>query len=312
MLTNASARWIPRPAATKSDLAAPDGKAWKLRLLVAAARRNCCRARPSEQARSRRVAGAPAVAGQQDTNATVTALANSPGARALLSGPLPRLRGPPAGARGSGRSAELAASELGTQVHALLAGTPPPNPAPEALRLAKVFSQSALGRRVERAARVEREFDFLMAVDDLVIRGQVDLWFEEGGELAIVDYKTDAVSADGSSPARAGLCVAVAAVRPGGRARGRPRARSRLAAFSAPEHGGGSGPDAVAARFARASGAGIRGGAERAGVSPAGRRALQAVRVFPGTVPGGGRVRGHYDIRTLQIFHATIGRVTTS
>jgi CRISPR/Cas system-associated exonuclease Cas4 (RecB family) len=33
-----------------------------------------------------------------------------------------------------------------------------------------------------------------MAVDDLVIRGQVDLWFEEGGELVIVDYKTDAVN----------------------------------------------------------------------------------------------------------------------
>jgi hypothetical protein len=26
------------------------------------------------------------------------------------------------------------------------------------------------------------------------VRGQVDLWFEEGGELTIVDYKTDAVS----------------------------------------------------------------------------------------------------------------------
>ena len=34
-----------------------------------------------------------------------------------------------------------------------------------------------------------------MAVEDLVMRGQVDLWFEEGGELAIVDYKTDAVTA---------------------------------------------------------------------------------------------------------------------
>jgi CRISPR/Cas system-associated exonuclease Cas4 (RecB family) len=31
-------------------------------------------------------------------------------------------------------------------------------------------------------------------VEDLVVSGQVDLWFEEGGELAIVDYKTDAVS----------------------------------------------------------------------------------------------------------------------
>jgi RecB family exonuclease len=32
-------------------------------------------------------------------------------------------------------------------------------------------------------------------VEDLVIRGQIDLWFEEGGELTIVDYKTDAVTA---------------------------------------------------------------------------------------------------------------------
>jgi CRISPR/Cas system-associated exonuclease Cas4 (RecB family) len=48
---------------------------------------------------------------------------------------------------------------------------------------------------VARASRAEREFDFLMAVEELVIRGQVDLWFEEGGELAIVDYKTDSVTA---------------------------------------------------------------------------------------------------------------------
>ena len=34
-----------------------------------------------------------------------------------------------------------------------------------------------------------------MAVEDLVIRGQVDLWFEEGGELVVVDYKTDDVTA---------------------------------------------------------------------------------------------------------------------
>jgi len=34
-----------------------------------------------------------------------------------------------------------------------------------------------------------------MAMDDLVIRGQVDLWFEEGGELIVADYKTDEVTA---------------------------------------------------------------------------------------------------------------------
>jgi hypothetical protein len=33
----------------------------------------------------------------------------------------------------------------------------------------------------------------MMAVEDVVLRGQVDLWFEEGGELVLVDYKTDDV-----------------------------------------------------------------------------------------------------------------------
>ena len=87
------------------------------------------------------------------------------------------------------------AGEFGTQVHALLAGNPPPVPDPAALRLAEVFRQSPLGRRAARATRIERESDFLMAVEDLVIRGQVDLWFEEGGELVVVDYKTDSVTA---------------------------------------------------------------------------------------------------------------------
>jgi CRISPR/Cas system-associated exonuclease Cas4 (RecB family) len=59
----------------------------------------------------------------------------------------------------------------------------------------EVFRQSPLGRRAARATRTAREFDFLMAMEDLVIRGQVDLWFEEGGELVVVDYKTDEVTA---------------------------------------------------------------------------------------------------------------------
>ena len=62
------------------------------------------------------------------------------------------------------------------------------------MRLADNFRDSALGQRAAKATRPEREFDFLMAVEGLVIRGQVDLWFEEGGELVIVDYKTDAVN----------------------------------------------------------------------------------------------------------------------
>jgi len=179
--------------------AAPDGKNWKLHVRamadppVAADGRASVRVeqleRPVEWL-------APAhVDGQQDGNATVTAVA--------CFAVCPRqyylrhylgFAGRQTTPTEDGGNA-LTASELGIQVHALLAGIPVPNAAPEAVRLAKVFSQSALGRRVEKAVRVEREFDFLLAVEDLVVRGQVDLWFEEGGELAIVDYKTDAVGA---------------------------------------------------------------------------------------------------------------------
>lgn len=137
----------------------------------------------------------PAVAGQCDTNATVTALAK------FVKCPREYYLGLYLGFEGGqGRladdagDAELSAAELGTQVHALLAGAAVANPDPEAVRLADVFRRSPPGRRVERAARVEREYDFLMAVGELVIRGQIDLWFEEAGELVIVDYKTDAVS----------------------------------------------------------------------------------------------------------------------
>src|SRR5204863_9200598 len=77
---------------------------------------------------------------------------------------------------------KLNAGEFGTQVHALLSGIQVPSPDSEALRLAGVFRQSTLGRRAAKATRIEREFDFLIAVEDLVIRGQVDLWFEENGE----------------------------------------------------------------------------------------------------------------------------------
>ena len=55
------------------------------------------------------------------------------------------------------------------------------------------FHASQLGRRAARATRSEREFDFLMVLEDVVLRGQIDLWFEEAGELVLVDYKTDEV-----------------------------------------------------------------------------------------------------------------------
>jgi CRISPR/Cas system-associated exonuclease Cas4 (RecB family) len=138
---------------------------------------------------------APAVREQQDTNATVTALvefARCP--RRYYLGHYLGFDGRSRRVAESGEDEGLPASDLGTQVHELLAGAAVADADDEALRLADNFRNSALGRRAATAARAEREFDFLMAVDDLVIRGQVDLWFEEGGELVIVDYKTDAIN----------------------------------------------------------------------------------------------------------------------
>jgi CRISPR/Cas system-associated exonuclease Cas4 (RecB family) len=61
----------------------------------------------------------------------------------------------------------------------------------EALELAARFEASEWGRRAARAQRTEREFDFLFEIEDVILRGQIDLWFEEAGELVLMDYKTD-------------------------------------------------------------------------------------------------------------------------
>jgi ATP-dependent exoDNAse (exonuclease V) beta subunit len=80
-------------------------------------------------------------------------------------------------------------SSLGSEVHRILAGQAPASP--EAAELAERFRKSDLGQRAARATRIEHEFDFLFYVADVVLRGQIDLWFEEAGELVLVDYKTD-------------------------------------------------------------------------------------------------------------------------
>jgi len=100
------------------------------------------------------------------------------------------------------QAARPPADLFGQQVHALLAGATVESPDAESLKLADLFRKSALGRRAAAAATVEREFDFLMDVENLVLRGQIDLWFEERGKTVLVDYKTDRVSA-ADAPARA-------------------------------------------------------------------------------------------------------------
>jgi ATP-dependent exoDNAse (exonuclease V) beta subunit len=175
---------------------APDGKPWTLRVrvgqaaLLAPLGKAVVDAAPDVPVE---LLAAPPVTGQQDANATVTALT------AFARCPRSYFLGHYLGFEGRLRTVEepgeLSAGDFGTQVHALLAGAEVQDADPECVRLAEVFRKSPLGRRLEHAGRIEREFDFLMAVEDLVIRGQVDLWFEEGGELVIVDYKTDAVTA---------------------------------------------------------------------------------------------------------------------
>src|SRR5207249_4404603 len=96
------------------------------------------------------------------------------------------------------------ATEFGRQVHALLAGGDRTNATTEALALAARFESSDLGMRAGKALRVEREFDFLLAIEDVVLRGQIDLWFEDSGGVVIVDYKTDDITAE-EAPSRASI-----------------------------------------------------------------------------------------------------------
>jgi ATP-dependent exoDNAse (exonuclease V) beta subunit len=191
---------VDQPGERTLERVTPEGETWKLRVWVDADDRSLTVAAPSAH-RSRDCEGAellprPAVTGQFESNVTVTALARFARCpRAYYLGEHLGFPGKPRKTAESGAGDTIAAGELGTQVHALLAGTPVEDPDPRAVRLAGTFRKGPLGWRVERATRVEREFDFLMAVDPLVVSGQIDLWFEEGGELTIVDYKTDAVGA---------------------------------------------------------------------------------------------------------------------
>jgi len=88
---------------------------------------------------------------------------------------------------------EMSASDIGVAAHAVLAGKPEPDAPPEAFRLADVFRQSPLGQRAAQAEFAAHEYDFLFELEGMILRGQMDLWFEDRGELILVDYKTDRV-----------------------------------------------------------------------------------------------------------------------
>jgi ATP-dependent exoDNAse (exonuclease V) beta subunit len=92
--------------------------------------------------------------------------------------------------------ADLSASDLGSAVHKILAGLTPSDDAPEARQLAEVFLKSDLGRRAAVSSRSEREWAFIADIDGTILRGSIDLWFEENGDFHVVDYKTSDVTAD--------------------------------------------------------------------------------------------------------------------
>ena len=104
---------------------------------------------------------------------------------------------------------DMTAADLGSAVHEILAGRPGSYPA-EAERLADVFRSSPLGARAAASARIEREWDFIIDIEGTLVRGTVDLWFEDGGEITLVDYKTDAqVNAGAYTPQLALYALAV-------------------------------------------------------------------------------------------------------
>ena len=96
----------------------------------------------------------------------------------------------------SEQTEELDATELGRRVHAILAGSAAPDITDDAaegevMELVRRFQESDLGKRVPPDAHHEQ--NLLFAVDGHLLRGQVDLWFDDGGERILVDYKTDQV-----------------------------------------------------------------------------------------------------------------------
>lgn len=87
---------------------------------------------------------------------------------------------------------EPAPAEFGEQVHQYLAGQLP-DAQPVVRRLARQFHEHGLGRRADRAERVQREMSFVFTVGEHLLSGTIDLLFEEGGESVLLDYKTDRV-----------------------------------------------------------------------------------------------------------------------
>ena len=87
-------------------------------------------------------------------------------------------------------------SQFGEQVHLHLAGQLE-KPPPAVRRMAAKFHQHDLGRRAVNASRVDREMAIVFTVGNHLLRGTIDLLFEQGGERILLDYKTDRAKRQG-------------------------------------------------------------------------------------------------------------------
>ncbi len=114
----------------------------------------------------------PAVTGQHDSTAAVTSVAMFEACprRYFLS-------------KYIGLEQDSEAASVGSEVHKILAGG-----SCDSLEAQELASRFAMP---DHPSRLEQEFDFLLAIADVVLRGQIDLWYEQDGELVVVDYKTD-------------------------------------------------------------------------------------------------------------------------
>ncbi len=74
------------------------------------------------------------------------------------------------------------AMSVGSEVHKILAGG-----------TSKLLEAQELAGRFQMPDGAKHEFDFMFAIEDVVLRGQIDLWYEQDGELVLVDFKTDRV-----------------------------------------------------------------------------------------------------------------------
>jgi ATP-dependent helicase/nuclease subunit A len=151
----------------------------------------------------------PGTLGQADSEASVTGVSQFAACprRYYLSRylGLERSAEEPSSPTDDAELAEPSAMEVGREVHELLAGALAPEKASEQARgLAQRFTGHELGARVRQAVRAEREREIVFPVGPAprLLRGIIDLHFDDTQGSVLVDYKTDLVS-EAEAPAKA-------------------------------------------------------------------------------------------------------------